>query len=333
MKFSLLEHKHGKAGIVNKGDFVQSLAAAQFLPNIDYFVERDRLNKVDYKVSKIIMNGWFTYNPENWPPNSNLIPLFISFHLNPKYAKKLLSNQENVDYLRKHGPIGCRDFSTLEILQSYKINAYYSSCLTTTLDLNYKSTVKNDKILIIDVGYKYDTSFVYKNDPKRIIFHLLKGTIFTNLNFIKKKKILNSLIPKEILKKSEFKHVFTRNDQETNVIFDEVKSDLHSFAQAKLVITSRIHVALPCLAVGTPVLFIIDGLVDQVGHISRFDGILDHLNILCDDKDFINKLFRKKMNVFTKDEIDWDNPPANPNTHLKYAELLKEKCFEFINSK
>ncbi len=42
----------------NIGDEIQSLAAKQFLPQIDLFLDRDHLNKVkSNKKIKLIMNG------------------------------------------------------------------------------------------------------------------------------------------------------------------------------------------------------------------------------------------------------------------------------------
>jgi len=64
VKYGLLTYR-----MENIGDEIQSIAARQFLPRVDVYVERDSLNKVvsDEKI-KLIMNGWFTHKPENWPP-------------------------------------------------------------------------------------------------------------------------------------------------------------------------------------------------------------------------------------------------------------------------
>lgn len=60
----------------NIGDYIQSLAAKQFIPkdkDITY-VHRDYLNNID-STSKVIMNGWFTHKPDNWPPSSKTSPI------------------------------------------------------------------------------------------------------------------------------------------------------------------------------------------------------------------------------------------------------------------
>ena len=37
-------------------------------------------------------------------------------------------------YLRRHGPVGCRDWNTVFLLLSAGIDAFFSGCLTTTVD-------------------------------------------------------------------------------------------------------------------------------------------------------------------------------------------------------
>ncbi len=331
MKYALFEHNHTLHGVGNYGDHIQSLAAKQFLPHVDFYVERDKLNK-DYDRAKIIMNGWFTYAPENWPPNDNLEPLFVSFHLNPSVAHKILNKKENRDYLKKYAPIGCRDYKTLEILKSYDIEAYFSSCLTTTLDLEYKTEEKTNDIYFADVLYNYDERFLYKASPIKFFYHLITGKVFKHLNIPKKNAILRRLIPKNVIDSAiDINHLY-RSNMNTDEIYVLADETLRKYSTAKLVVTSRIHCALPCLAMGTPVLFILDSLLDEVQDMSRFRGILDHMNLLTTySKDYVQQLFGREMNVLAPNEIDWDNPPSNPDSFRVKAEELKKRCRDFIN--
>ena len=54
----------------NLGDDIQSLAAKQFLPRIDVYVDRDYINNINCsnEETKLIMNGWFTHRPDIWLP-------------------------------------------------------------------------------------------------------------------------------------------------------------------------------------------------------------------------------------------------------------------------
>lgn len=64
------------------------------------------------------------------PYHPNLNPIFLSFHL--QYPDAL--TPEAVDYLKAHGPVGCRDWYTVDILLSAGVPAFFSGCLTTTVN-------------------------------------------------------------------------------------------------------------------------------------------------------------------------------------------------------
>lgn len=332
MKYALLKHSHGDAGIVNFGDHIQSLAARQYLPQVDCYVERDELNNTIPEKVKLIMNGWFTYKPENWPPHENIEPLFISFHLNPRFASDIFNNPQALAYLKKYSPIGCRDFKTLELMQEQGIDSYFSFCLTSTLDLHYKTEKKTENIYFVDVLYDYDQRYVYKADPKRILYHLGTGRIFKTMNLHKKNRILKKHIPQEIIDKAIAINQFCSNELSNEEKYTLANKTLQDYAKAKVVVTSRIHCALPCLAMGTPVLFLFKGLENEDGHLSRFKGTVNHLNILTTiPKAEVDKIFNADMNVFAPDEIDWDNPPANPTSHEELSKALKERVYNFIS--
>jgi len=80
MKFGLLTYIEDKH-VCNVGDYIQSLAAKQFL-QVDLLLNRERLGEYDGEEVKLIMNGWFTHNIHHWVPNDSINPLFVSFHIN-----------------------------------------------------------------------------------------------------------------------------------------------------------------------------------------------------------------------------------------------------------
>jgi hypothetical protein len=331
MKYALFEHTQNNLGLVNIGDHIQSCAAEQFLPRVDFYVERDRLNDPDYEKAKIIMNGWFTDAPENWPPNPNLIPLFVSFHLQPKSAKILLAKKENVDYLKRHGPIGCRDYKTLEILEEHGIEAFFSFCLTTTLDEKYKSPKRNNDLIFVDPLYGYDRELLKKVDLVELVKKFPIRKLGKLKGYLKPKAKLTDYVPKEVIEGGVWHEHYVTAKKSNEDLYTEAKDLLGKYASAKGVVTSRIHCALPCLALDTPVLFVMEGLRDEKQHMSRFRGILDHINILTTQpKQELDRLFGREMNVYHPDEIDWDNFPSNPKTFRPLAEELKKKCRNFI---
>ena len=66
----------------------------------------------------------------DFPYHPNIRPLFISFHVN---RLEMLTDEAQA-YLRQHGPVGCRDWTTVFLLLSAGIDAFFSGCMTTTID-------------------------------------------------------------------------------------------------------------------------------------------------------------------------------------------------------
>lgn len=85
---------------------------------------------------------------------------------------------------------------------------------------------------------------------------------------------------------------------------------LWRYRQAKLVITTRIHVALPCVARGVPVIFVQHHGINEQGDV-RTDGLTQLFHVL---------------NLETQGESDaqiwinnfnFEHPPPNPNLSKK----------------
>jgi hypothetical protein len=78
--------------------------------------------------------GWFMHAlfgmRHGFPLHRNLRPIFVSFHCN----KRGLLTPDAVEYLRRYGPVGCRDWNTVHLLQSIGVESFFSGCLTTTID-------------------------------------------------------------------------------------------------------------------------------------------------------------------------------------------------------
>ena len=65
-----------------------------------------------------------------FPLHRNLRPIFVSFHCN----KRGLLTDEAIEYLRRYGPVGCRDWTTVDLLLSVDVPAFFSGCMTTTVN-------------------------------------------------------------------------------------------------------------------------------------------------------------------------------------------------------
>lgn len=352
----------------NIGDYIQILATRQFYDRIDGTIEKEELshfsNKSGEKV-KAIINGWFMWKPENWPPSEDIDPLFVSIHFSPLIIKEILSKKE---YLKRHSPIGCRDLCTLKALKEGGINSYFSGCLTLTLGQTYHFEGQRKGFYFVDPIFPIPL----RNE---IDFKIITKIL---LCFIKNKKKISCLSRKEFFKtygrfwgyesyipgiKGRIKSIvkatcfymtyhtkFSDNiimsaEYITHIIpinkdkplshnewLEKADTYIKKYLTAELVVTSRIHAALPCLAMETPVIFMnserLSSKKVDFNTPGRLDGLIDFFRTMnvnnsgitsCDD---ILKTFEKiDTDVFIKNKDNW----------REYAKSLSEKCFKFMS--
>lgn len=220
----------------NIGDEIQSIAARRFLPRIDHYVDRDHINKLETKdeVVKLIMNGWYTHNPDGFPPNNTDIkPLLISMYV-ADHVKDGFATDHNKFYLNKHGPVGARNTDTHDYFSSIGVDSYFSGCLTLTLKKS-ATIKKRDFILAVDL-------------PGEVV-DILKS---------------NSAMP--VLSMGAF---ITTKNMSREQRFALAEYYLYLYQSAHCVITTRLHATLPCLALETPVL----NLEKENFESSRFAGL------------------------------------------------------------
>lgn len=335
MKFALMVY-NSRHDIFNVGDFIQSLAAKQFLPSVDTYVDRENLDLYDGDPVKLIMNGWFMHDPTHWPPSDKISPLFVAFHLNSSIYH-ILEDQAVLDYFKKHEPIGCRDMMTVKKLQGKGIEAYFSACMTLTLGYKYKSNKRrNDNIYFTDpycpaekniikllpIAFRGIFSF---SIVKHIMEGLYRSRSLANFvracNFYDKYK---SFFTDEVLKSA----IFIQQEIPDNVgdyddKFALAESLLEKYANAKFVVTSRIHCALPCLALDTPVLYVENGNDKMISR-CRLDGLLDFFHrIIWDGK-------RAKCTVIDK-QIDLDFSFVNKPNYMYYRDRLMKVSQYFVS--
>ncbi|MGB1269887.1 MAG: polysaccharide pyruvyl transferase family protein [Flavobacteriaceae bacterium] len=310
MKYGLLKYWEKETNI---GDYIQSIAAKQFLPRVDEYVYRDQLHNVKSNLN-VIMNGWFMHETQNWPPNNSLIPKFVSFHISD-HVVNALTNSKSIEYYKKHEPIGCRDYHTQKILEGKGIKAYFSGCLTLTLKKENFLLNKSTGIIFSDIlQHKDDAeerSFLWKiKHPHKIIINGLKNTFKSIKAYSTRHQTITKLIPKDIIAKAKLVSNQNTKIQGQTAKFSEAERLLKIYANAELVVTSRIHVALPCLAFGTPVIFI---QPDRA--VSRFEGISNLFNTFTLDQ--IKNTSKKELQ-----ELFIDSSKTIKTDHIKLREAL-----------
>lgn len=330
---------------VNIGDYIQALASSQFYPSIDGFLDRDKdLKGYDGEPCKMIMNGWYMHEPSNWPPSERIIPLFVAFHLNST-AKDQMLTEEGISYLKRHEPIGCRDTHTQQILNSHGIDAYFSGCMTLTLGKKFHSDEKDDCIYIVDppINSRLDirhtllalTEILTQPTDIYKLYRTKHLNLHHGRNWIKKAL-------KTALYYREYCKMFGRNTvmgatyicQEDTYYKNRLGTDeerlkeaerlVRLYAKAKMVITSRIHCALPCLGLETPVIYI-EKAQDVEESSCRMGGLIDLFNVVKIGNGVLKPTFEVKT------PITADNIPKNKGAWKKLSESLCSRCESFIN--
>ena len=230
------------ASTTNLGDDIQTLAAINLLKKhgIDdfEFVNRERLAIYSGPPVRLIMNGWFTHRMDFFPPSPMIRPLFISFHWSR--SKEDLTKHKR--YFKKYEPIGCRDLHTVNLFQSIGVEAFFTGCLTLTFD---EVKEKTDKIYKVDV-----------NNPRASYI----PRININLDSIPNAEVISNQLTKILY--------------DSKVRLNLAQELLDKYRKAKLVVTSRLHCALPCRAFNTDVIFVHKKYNSDI----RFGGLHDYLN-------------------------------------------------------
>lgn len=233
---------------------------------------------VDYTdVVRITHQEMFTYDGDEFLILPINYPLFgfwekLSPKIIPVYLGVALLDESVTGCLRfnEFAPIGCRDQRTYEICIEKGIPAYINGCMSLTLPQR-DTTKEYKKVYIVDVC---DELYEY--------------------------------IPEEIKKDACYKthHYYNKELSE-----EEILAEYQEYSDnAKLVITSRLHCASPCVAYGIPVIY-----ARKI--FSKRSTWLSNIIPVYSEKDF--------------NRIDWH--PVAPNVeHIK--DIMIQNAIERIQS-
>jgi hypothetical protein len=284
MQFGLID-----AESTNLGDEIQAIAARQFLPRVDRRLPREALDREPGGASPVmtIMNGWYMANPKAWPPHPKILPLLVSVHLTQHRASRKrfwiapasrrMLTTAGVEWLKAHGPVGARDYATRRLLESHGIESHYSGCLTLTLPARLDVQM-HGRVVACDL-------------PPALVGELARRTNRPPL-------------------------VVSHTDTTTSGFaarLDRADALLDLYAGARAVVTSRLHCALPCLALGTPVLFV-------PAHRDRY-RLQPALELAASTS---------QREFLKGGGFDPETPPPNPDGFASLAEALRRRVRDFV---
>ena len=303
----------------NLGDYIQSIAAKQLLREQEVVeLDRDNLDSYSGDPVKLVMNGWFMEVPTHWPPSEQIQPLFISFHLNPTAQNGMLT-EKGITYLKRYQPIGCRDLHTQAVLESKGIQCFFSGCLTLSLKRTAFVNPKKRRrgiVVISPLERLLPDPQTFRLNTTNGLFNILIQTLKFPIRYIQYKRAMSHLKAFLVLQKEEViwcsQLIDRKKFSEKERIIAATKQ-LEKLANASLVITSRIHSALPAVAFETPVLFLSDGLEHQ-NQKSRLEGMNSFFPILTS----------KELETWNAQEL------VAKKAHLPYVKKAQEEVKAFF---
>lgn len=204
------------------------------------YVNKDgtREYKGEYIVLPACLNLWDSSLDLRLPMSPNIYPIFISVVAN---RDVFIDRPDLIDYFKAYAPIGCRDEQTMETFRKYGIEAYLMGCHTMCFPKR-KADPQNGKVFLADIS-----------------------------------KELEEYIPDNIRNKCEYvSHSVQYQEypitiKEDKRLKDMAKRLLDRYAnEAELVVTSRLHVAAPCIAMGIPVIFACNSIDFRFGWLDKY---------------------------------------------------------------
>lgn len=202
----------------NLGDHIQTLAMLQHV-RPKTLVYRDQW--APQKDLTLVANGWMTHGA--FPSRDQFADVrYAGIHLDAKWRTPAV-----VDELRRSGIVGCRDTVTRQFLNENNVPNIDSRCATLTFP-RYEG--RREDIVCVDIDDKMLERVRWKygrHGDVIAVTHTLPPTPIA------------AATPEQV--KNEYRRAYEL---------------LQLYRKAKLVVTGRIHAALPSIAFGTPVIVV-----------------------------------------------------------------------------
>ena len=285
MRYGVVWHPSSR----NLGEDIQALAAGALLPRIDAAVDGGRLDEAppgDGSPLAVLLGGHLLRRRYSWPPHPTLRPVLLGAHISREdvWGGSLADLAGlGLDYLRTHGPVGCRDEATAALLQEAGIDSEVTCCLTLTLERPGDVPRRGPYVCCVDV-------------PDKAVEALQRYAKAAS----REVRVMTHQLPPEAL---------TETFQQR---MERAQAAVRAYAGAAFVVTRRLHCALACLAVETPVLLLYNSGYEDPRRFAPMDALFPVAAV----EDFIASVGRGGFPTLAE----------NPGKYLRWRRLLKEKA-------
>lgn len=259
----------------NIGDDLLTLAASQLLPNVDRVLDADRLDaplndlEPDDRVVTLLC-GSVLRHPLHWPPERHIAPAFVGVHFSHEDVWGVPFHDlsgTGLKYLTACSPIGCRDERTAALLAELHIPHHLTGCLTLTLPRPHVTPPSEPYMVMCDLP----------EDVQSALKQHTRGVSFRSVT-----------------------HTLTAASADYHERMAAAQQLLETYAAAQCVVTRRLHCAMACLAIGTPVLLLYHAAYEDVTRFAPMDSMLRVSSM----EDFLHQV---RADQFIP---HWSNPPG-----------------------
>lgn len=252
----------------NLGDDLVALAALQHLPRVDHALDADALDAplpgfTEDDRLVLLAHGLFLRASSHWPPEEHIAPVCAGVHIAEEDALGVpvsALDGAGLDALMACAPIAARDLRTARRLAKLNIPHTLTTSLALTLE---HSPVPRKGVVCCDV-------------PEDVA------------------NLLKSFRPDITL----VTHELANPSPDFSARMDAARAMLSRYASAEMVFTRRLHCAMACLAVGTPVLLLYRPEYEDISRFAPMDTMVRHQSV----EDFTRNVRRHGM------PAPWKNP-------------------------
>ena len=252
-------NKEDKAHI-NYGDHLQNIVIKDLYKKMGipeeeiYVLNFNEISTYDGEYLVLPINQAISHNLASFI-SPKIIPVFLGISRDVTAI-----NTDEIEYLKQFAPIGCRDQAVFDFLVKKHVPCYLNGCISATLERR-ASCPEDGKVLVIEAP-QYAIDSMPESLKKDVEYR--ENTCYGAYNDL--------IYPENSIEK------VVRNQ------YQYLKD------HAKLVVTSRMHIASPCVGMGIPVILVRNS-VDY-----RFSWIDKYIPVYTEE---------------SKDSIDWNPSPVD----------------------
>lgn len=259
----------------NLGDDLRTLAAMELLPRVDRVLDAGRLDMPlsdlgeDDRVAALLC-GSVLKESAHWLPDGRIAPVCVGIHASAEDVWGIPFCQldgAGLAYLRSCAPVYCRDERTCRLMEQAGIPCELTGCVTLTLRRpEPDGQAEPPYACCVDI-------------PPEAVTAVREFAAGVEVR--------------------ELSHHNPTPDGDFQRRMEAARALVRIYAGARFVITRRLHCAMACLALGTPVLLLYNGGYEDVTRFAPMDGMVHTLPV----KEFLRRVRGEGL-------APWTNPPG-----------------------